>query len=331
MGVEQVSKVRMWYYPFALPTHLLWQQFEGLLRLSKKQEEVCACLLLAYVASCDDGVIDGRRLSKAIRLCAERADEVGCRAAVESAIHELISLPDLSCDAKGWPYVHDKKNSKKVMAEELSRMSLDSVESVAYEAPLVPSYDMDSAALACYELVRRGEDRKAVYNRFVMSRKVELAMFSWEYSGAVSSAIKEVAVYTSDECFFALLLEKKNLVEYGYSTPASDVALAIRLRVEGRCPYKAADLFRDECVSKEAWLSANGAFPLAVLPDLPHSYPIAKDIETLVADILIDLAEDEIEKDVTKRCLDWGFAHSSIIRSRIELRMGDYLCTEYGV
>lgn len=331
MGVEQVSRVRIWCYPFDMSISFLWQQFEGLLRLSKKQEEVCACLLLAYVASCDDGDIDERRLSRAIRLCAERANVADCRADVESAIHKFIGLTDLRHDAKGWPHVDDKMNRKKGMDEELSHMSLDSVESIAFEAPLAPSYDIDSAALACYELVRRGEDRKAVYNRFVMSRKVEFALFSWEYSGAVSSAIKEVAAHTSDERFFELLLEKKNLAKYGYSTSASDVALAIRLRIEGRCPNKAVDLFRDECASKEAWLSANGVFPLAILPDLPHSYPIAKDIETLVADILIDLAVDEFEEDATKRCLDWGFAHSSIMRSRIEMRVGDYLCTEYGV
>ena len=329
VGISQVSRISAWDLAYAHDDWFLWRQFEGLLRVSATSEDIFACLALACIICCLDDELDDGRVTVAARMCINRASEICCSDLVASTVSEIIDVTNVTrtVEQSVGPYSHAKGERRKDLVRELKEMQIADVEAIAYEGPFDSGSVMEQAELACEELVARGESFGKVYNRLAKKRRSDLANGGWEwYSNSVSSMIRAIAWHANDDCFFELLLERgRRGITYGLSTPASDVAFAMRHRLEKRSPGEAVMLFRDECASKEAWLSANGALPTNGLGVPDCLGPIADSIGSYVVDICTKLIVCSDENATLCKYIEWGCAHSPNMSARMRARAECYL------
>lgn len=319
-GVRECALVRAWSDSLRYDYGNLWKQFTMLLPMATDAEEVLACFAIAYGTSSYYDVDELGQIAEAANLCVERARELGCIDQVRGELDLITSK--LLAAYEGAETTQQRLASSDKLTEaraSLRPLSLDEIWRIACDDP-VDRWDWLLPRAACDELVGRSVAPSGVYSSIARRRTYELGETGWErWSGDVIDIIEHIAEFADDEAFFGMLAAKSDgLSNYGFGTANTDVAYAIRLRLDRRCPEKTSEVFAIEYACKEVWATAGEALSLdEYIPADPEDTP--SDLVSLCVDTLADqlVEEDSHRCEDAARALSWLGLHVPRARARL--------------
>lgn len=317
-GPLRLSRIRALQSEYKYDYSLVEIQLELLLSHVKSLDDVQAVFagLLGHDPCCSP--IDFENLRTHIKLCREKAAELGCERDFAD------SVCDIERAIEGAPVPQSSSQDiikpSKGDCRPFGNRTDEEVKDAAFNKD-VHSWDWEPVAEACLELEVRGFEKSEIYGNLVMARGAALANSGWvRYSASISGLIGNIAVFADDSSFYKLLAHKsKKLSEYGFGAASDDIAHIVLDRARSKSPELLEVMFELECDSKRRWITCNGKCDLPAMSQRDRNLPEPVALSGLIADILLDsvIANDPHRTENSVRGIVWGGLHVEGIKNRV--------------